>query len=69
MTLDDHYVSLGQGVQIASALARVSTSHPKIISLGLTEIPACGHNGEVLSHHKLDYQSLAGSIEKEVMGP
>lgn len=64
VTLDDHYVSLGQGEQIAAAVSRHLTSHPKVVSLGLTEIPACGHNGEVLKHHKLDYQSLAESIKE-----
>lgn len=64
VTLDDHYVMLGQGMQIASAIARICTSHPKIISLGLTEVPACGHNEEVLKHHRLDYRSLAESIRR-----
>ena len=65
VTLDDHYVKLGQGEQIASAISRNLSSHSRVVSLGLTEIPSCGHNGEVLKHHKLDYQSLIEKIDQE----
>lgn len=65
VTLDDHYVTLGQGVQIADTLAQASSSHPRVLHFGVTEIPACGHNGEVLQYHRLDFESLAESIEKE----
>ncbi len=64
VTLDDHYVELGQGMQIRSALAGYSKI--KMVSLGLTEVPECGHNEEVLKHHKLDYTSIAERIKKEL---
>jgi len=62
VTLDDHYVLLGQGMQIRSALAPYLQKQ-KVISLGIEEIPVCGHNTEVLKHHKLDFESIAGRIE------
>jgi len=65
VTLDDHYVSLGQGTQIRSTLAPYINKQ-KILSLGIEEIPVCGHNGEVLKHHKLDFESIAERIEKEI---
>ena len=61
VTIDDHYVVLGQGTQIRSVLAGAGIK-TKIISLGLTQIPACGHNSEVLKHHKLDFESIAEEI-------
>jgi len=63
VTIDDHYVALGQGVQIRSAFAGAGIK-TKILSLGLTQIPACGHNAEVLKHHKLDFESVAEVISQ-----
>ena len=53
VTLDNHYVTLGQGVMIAAALAR-NRQRADVRSLGLTDVPACGTNAEVLAHHGLD---------------
>ncbi|OGY67422.1 MAG: transketolase [Candidatus Harrisonbacteria bacterium RIFCSPLOWO2_02_FULL_45_10c] len=65
VTIDDHYVALGQGVQIKSAL--LDRGLPiKTISLGLNKIPACGHNAEVLKYHQLDFESIAKVIEKNL---
>ncbi len=68
-TLDDHYVSLGQGTVIASSLAQ----HPdeeirtkRCVLFGLTEIPKCGQNADVLIHHQLDSTHLAQSIYQVV---
>ena len=57
VTLDNHYVALGQGVMIAAALARLRVESD-VRSLGLTDIPACGSNAEVLEHHGLDAASI-----------
>ena len=65
--LDDHYERLGQSVQLAGVLAK-SSVRPKIIQYGIKEIPACGHNEEVLKYHKFDFESLAERISEEV-GP
>jgi transketolase len=56
-TLDDHYVNLGQGMQIAAELARHGVG-ARVTSLGLTEIPVCGQNSEALAYHKLDAISI-----------
>jgi transketolase len=57
VTLDNHYVALGQGVMIVAALARVG-ARVDVRSLGLTDVPACGTNAEVLAHHGLDPESI-----------
>jgi transketolase len=61
VTLDNHYVTLGQGVMIAAALAR-NRQRADVRSLGLTDLPACGTNAEVLAHHGLDAQSIAKAV-------
>ncbi len=61
VTLDNHYLSLGQGEMVAAALARNGV-RSGVRSIGLTEIPACGSNAEVLAHHGLDRASIAGAI-------
>jgi len=61
ITLDNHYVTLGQGVMVAAALAR-NGQHSEVRSVGLTGIPACGTNAEVLSHHGLDAESIAKAV-------
>ena len=61
ITLDNHYVSLGQGEMIAAAVAR-SGVRTELRSLGLTDLPACGNNAEVLAHHGLDAASIARAV-------
>ena len=61
VTLDNHYVALGQGVMIVAALARARAG-ADVVSLGLTDVPVCGNNAEVLAHHGLDARSIAGAI-------
>jgi len=61
VTLDNHYLSLGQGEMVAAALAR-NRVRAGVRSIGLTEIPACGNNAEVLAHHGLDRASIANAI-------
>ena len=58
VTLDNHYVTLGQGVMVGAALARTGV-RAEFRSLGLTDVPACGNNAEVLAHHGLDAASIA----------
>jgi len=61
ITLDNHYTTLGQGVMIAAALAR-GRCQADVRTIGLTDIPACGTNAEVLSHHGLDAPSIAKAV-------
>jgi transketolase len=46
---------------IAAALAR-NRELAEVRSLGLTDIPACGTNAEVLAHHGLDAPSIAQAV-------
>jgi len=59
ITLDNHYLQGGQGEMIAAAIARLSLQPaPAVTSLGVTSLPECGTNDEVLQHHGLDVASL-----------
>ena len=61
ITLDNHYVTLGQGVMVGAALARTG-SRAEFRSIGLTDVPVCGNNAEVLAHHGLDAASIAQTV-------
>lgn len=65
VTLDNHYLEFGQGVMIGAALARAGV-RVDIASLGLTDIPACGSNADVLAHHGLDAASIARAVRDRV---
>jgi transketolase len=59
ITLDNHYVRGGQGEMVAAAVARLAFEPAaRVISLGVTELPQCGTNDEVLAHHGLDVGGL-----------
>jgi hypothetical protein len=40
-----------------------------VASLGLTDVPACGTNAEVLAHHGLDAASIARFCSAALSGP
>jgi len=61
VTLDNHYLEFGQGVMIGAALARAHV-RSDLASIGLTEIPACGGNADVLAYHGLDGASIARAV-------
>jgi transketolase len=61
VTLDNHYLEFGQGVMVAAALARAGV-RAGITPIGLTEIPACGSNADVLAYHGLDSASIAKAV-------
>ncbi len=62
-TLDDHYVAGGQGDMILSRLAEIGwPDGARARKLGVTEIPVCGQNDEVLRHHRLDADRIAEDI-------
>ena len=59
VTLDNHYVHGGQGEMIGAALAELGlASSPRLTRLGVTALPECGTNDEVLEYHRLDIPSL-----------
>lgn len=65
-TLDDHYLGSGQGAALKSKLCSVLPEKHNIYSLGLKDMPECGTGEEVLATHRLNAESLAGSIEEEL---
>jgi hypothetical protein len=49
----------GQGEMLAAAIARLTLEPaPALLSLGVTSLPECGTNDEVLRHHSLDIPNL-----------
>ncbi|MBW4620684.1 MAG: transketolase [Cyanosarcina radialis HA8281-LM2] len=66
-TLDNHYVTGGQGDRIASGLAALGLSDKiQVKQFGVREIPQCGQNDEVLKAHRLDAESLAADIAQAI---
>ncbi|PHY08261.1 MAG: transketolase [Acidobacterium sp.] len=61
VTLDNHYLEFGQGVMVQAALARTGV-RAGVTQIGLTEIPACGTNAEVMAYHGLDSASIARTV-------
>jgi transketolase len=81
VTLDNHYVAGGQGQFLLAELAKmVGQCDPrgsqslapglgqKRLALGITEIPRCGQNEEVLQAHGLDAWSLVDQVQR-ALGP
>ena len=69
-TLDDHYVSGGQGEMLLARLTELGRAHPVVRRFGVQSIPACGQNDEVLRAHRLDADSLAREVaEALAKGP
>jgi transketolase len=68
VTLDNHYLEFGQGVMVAAALARTGV-RAEISQVGLTEIPACGSNADVLAYHGLDAASIARAVNSKIHAP
>lgn len=62
-TLDNHYIVGGQGELVLAELARLGLPGLRAArSFGITEIPRCGQNDEVLRAHRLDATSLAEAV-------
>lgn len=58
IVLDNHYVKGGLGEHLAAAVGRLGLD-TRITLHGVTEIPLCGQNQEVLEYHRFDRVSLA----------
>ncbi len=63
VTVDDHYLENGQGMFIQSKLQQFGIK-VKIVSLGVTGIPACGNAKEILAHHGLDADAIAQAVQR-----
>jgi transketolase len=63
ITLDDHYITGGQGQMLAGQLAELGFPQgTRVRQLGVRDIPRCGQNDEVLRAHGLDWESLAEEL-------
>ena len=63
VTLDNHYLDGGQGSMVAAGLAEGGLTEGCVVKrLGLTEVPACGTNDEVLRAHGLDADSVRRAV-------
>lgn len=66
-TLDDHYVSGGQGEMLAAHIAELG-AEARVHRFGIRRIPVCGQNDEVLRAHRLDAESLAADMVAAMAG-
>jgi len=59
ITLDNHYLHGGQGEMLGAAIAELGLDPvARVTRIGVTELPECGTNDEVLAHHGLDVAGL-----------
>jgi transketolase len=63
LTLDNHLTSGGQGEKIGATIAKIGINNIYFEILGLSEIPVCGLNDEVLAYHKLDEESIVNKVK------
>ena len=67
--LDNHYVRGGQGEMIAAAIAELALEPSRTVRrAGVTALPECGTNDEVLAYHRLDRASLLEVFRAAVSG-
>jgi transketolase len=67
VTLDNHYVRGGQGEMIAAAIGELGLQPgARVTRVGVTELPECGTNDEVLEHHGLDVAGLVKALRAVV---
>jgi transketolase len=70
VTLDNHYLHGGQGEMLAAAVAELSLEPTaRVARVGVTELPECGTNDEVLAYHGLDVAGLVARLRQAVPQP
>jgi transketolase len=70
VTLDNHYVKGGQGEMLAAAIAELGLQPGcRVVRVGVTTLPECGSNDEVLAHHGLDVEGLTRSLRRALAAP
>ena len=69
ITMDNHYVHGGQGEMVAAAIAALGLEPAaRVTRIGVTELPQCGTNDEVLAYHGLDVAGLVRSLRQAIQG-
>jgi transketolase len=67
VTLDNHYVSGGQGDAVLAALAAdAPEAAARVHKIGVTEIPKSGGNDEVLRAHGLDAEGIVAQVRSRL---
>ena len=67
VTLDNHYVHGGQGEMLAATIAELGLQPAvRVTRVGVTELPECGANDEVLAYHGLDLSGLVQAVRHAV---
>jgi transketolase len=66
-TLDNHYLHGGQGDMLAAAIAALGLG-VRVTRIGVTELPECGTNDEVLQYHRLDVDGLVPQLRDAFLG-
>jgi len=67
ITLDNHYVHGGQGDMLGAAIAELGLEpSARLTRIGVTELPECGTNDEVLAYHGLDIAGLVKHFRSAV---
>jgi transketolase len=61
VTIDNHYVDGGQGGAVLTALADAAPT-TSVTRIGVTRVPHCGRNDEVLQAHGLDATGIAAAV-------
>jgi transketolase len=68
--LDNHYLHGGQGEMLAAAVAELGLQPGvRVTRVGVTELPECGTNDEVLAYHGLDIAGLVKALRQAVPQP
>jgi transketolase N-terminal domain/subunit len=66
VSLDNHYLEGGQGDAVLRALADADSNAPTA-RFGVTSVPLCGDNEDVLRAHGLDAASIADRVKTELL--
>ena len=63
VTLDNHYLAGGQGEMLGAAIAALGIEPAvRVTAIGVSELPECGTNDEVLGYHGLDVAGLVAQV-------
>ena len=65
VTLDNHYVTGGQGDAVLAALAAEEAPN-RVHKIGVSSIPKSGGNDEVLKAHGLDAEGIAAQVRRRL---
>ena len=62
--VENHFTIGGLGDRVASLLGNFEHHTPKLLQIGLDQIPVGGQNSEVLAHHQLNKEGIFRRISE-----